>query len=238
MKQFLTNPKWLVAFAITLHDDPPKTFTQEQVAQMVADATKKLSEEFEAIKGKANLTAQEKADLEARLEAVKTERMTEQQRIAHELKKTKDTLDATVKSSTEEVSRWKSRYETSTIHRSITDAAARNDAFAPEQIVALLAGTARLVESTDEDGKPNGEYVTMVKFNDTDAKGKPVVVELTPEEVVKRMTEIPKFQNLFKGKGSGGVGGTGGQGTPKTGLKALSNDPAKYREARKQGQVE
>ena len=78
----------------------------------------------------------------------------------------------------------------------------------------------------------------MVKFQDVDSKGRPVMVELSPSEVVKRMTEISEYQNLFKGKGTGGVGGSGSQQQQKGSLAALAKDPKAYREARKAGQTE
>jgi hypothetical protein len=53
------------------------------------------------------------------------------------------------------------------------------------------------------------------------------------------MKEMEDYFNLFKGEGTGGLGGINrGAGAAKsTDLKTLAQDPAKYREARKAGKV-
>jgi hypothetical protein len=67
----------------------------------------------------------------------------------------------------------------------------------------------KLVESVDDKtGRPNGTYKVVVEFPDKDAtNGQEVMTTRTPAEAVKRMTEIPEFQNLFKRNVVSGVGG-------------------------------
>ena len=74
-------------------------------------------------------------------------------------------------------------------------------------------------------------------FNDT-KEGKPVTLELTPAEAVKRMSEMDEYLNLFKGKGSGGIGGTnrggGNKGAAMTAAQAAKTlSPAAFQEWRK-----
>ncbi len=67
----------------------------------------------------------------------------------------------------------------------------------------------RLVEDLDAEGRSTGEFIPKVKFNDTDAEGKPITLDLTAKEAVKRMKELPeRFGNLFKSNLSGGLGGS------------------------------
>ena len=66
----------------------------------------------------------------------------------------------------------------------------------------------RLVEKVDANGKGTGQFDVMVDFPDKDATtGQSVMTSKTPTEAVKRMTEIPEFQNLFRKNVVSGVGG-------------------------------
>ena len=85
-----------------------------------------------------------------------------------------------------------------------------------EQIVELLGPKTYLSPMLGDDGKPTGEFETLVKFNDVDEDGKPTVVNLTPDATLKRMRELDsRFSNLFLNPGSGGMGGNSGSGAGK-----------------------
>ena len=51
------------------------------------------------------------------------------------------------------------------------------------------------------------------------------------------MKEIPKYQNLFKGTGVGGMGSTHTPDNKKVDIKTLAGDARAYREAKSKGLV-
>jgi hypothetical protein len=130
-------------------------------------------------------------------------------------------------------------YRDSTVQRSLQDAAVKNDAFSPGQIVVLLRPMTKMLEDTDPvTQRPNGQYKVVVEMPDVDPKtGQPVLMVRTPEEAVKRMKELPdQYGNLFKsgvvsgiGSGSATGGFTSGQGG-KIDVSKLT--PEQYREIR------
>jgi len=222
-----------------------KTFSQDDVNRFLAsekrkfkDSQQKLIDELEALKTKSNLTDTERTELEERLEAQRRELMTKEELA----KKDKDKLIKEHQASTDKLTgerdTWRTRYTEATITRAITDAAVLNEAYSPEQIVFMLRPATQLVEDLDADGKPTGDFIPKVTFKDEDKDGKPVTLELTVPEAVKRMKDMEKFFNLFKGEGTGGIGSQNRGGGGKTpDLKSLAKDPAKYREARKAGKI-
>lgn len=202
----------------TITPDLPKTFTQKQVDDIVANRVKNLRAEsqkalteLQKLQQNQSLTQEERDTLAAQVEALQSQLMTKQQLAEQEAKKNQQKYESELKIQKEEAIRWRERYTSSTITQALTSAAAENEAVVPEQIVDLLKGNTRLVEATDEAGKPTGQLVPMIKLNGTDKEGKPIVLDLPVAEAVKQMKEMPKFGNLFK---SGAVGGIGGTTTP------------------------
>lgn len=221
-----------------------KTFTQEDVNQLVAaerrileTRSKNLLGELEALKTKSSLTAKEREDLETRLETTRQELMTKEELANEKLGKLQKQRDQELAALTGERDTWKTRHTQSMIQRSISDAAAAAEAFNARQLVALLAPDTHLVEDTDEDGKPTGEFSVMVKFQDVNKDGKPVKLDLPVNEAVKRLKEKSEYQNLFKGLGTGGTGSSnkgGGKGSLSI-AELAKNDPAEYARQRAAG---
>lgn len=227
-------------------DTPPvkKVFTQDEVNSILnkdkqkhQEQVKKAIGEVEALKSKAKLTQEERDELDKRLQQMNQELLTKEELAKQEKERIKRTLEGQVKQTAEERDAWKNRYTTAQIKRSITDAAVVSGAYNPSQIVALLHGNTRLVEKLGEDGQPTGEYAPKIRFDDVDKDGKPVSLDLSPEEAVKRMKEKDEYLNLFKGEGVGGIGASNQPAGKKTDARILAKDPAKYREARKGGQL-
>jgi len=221
-----------------------KTFTQEEVNKFLADEKRKtkaqadkLVTELEAMKSKASLTAQEREEIEARLESVKSEFMTKEEMLKQEKERVEKKLKTDLDSKTKEADTWKAKFTQSTITRSITDAAVAAEAFSPRQIVAQLSNNARLVEVLDGSNKPTGEFVAKVKITETDKDGKDITLDLEVGEAVKKMSDQAEFANLFKGKGTGGTGGQNRGGGKATDLKTAAQDPATYRRLRAEGKL-
>ena len=132
--------------------------------------------------------------------------------------------------------KWANLYSTETVRRELQDAAIEGEAIHAEQIVDILGPKTHLSEAVDSTGQRTGKYQTIVKFTDVNSDGEPVVLELTPSDTIKRMKEIDKYHNLFKGTARGGLGGTAGgtSSITKESFKELLNDPAKYAKWRKE----
>lgn len=197
--------------------------------------TKKALDEALAMRSKATLTAKENQEADARIEQLRTELLTKEEqgkraaekaRKAHKMEK--DSLAA-------ERDTWKNRFTESTIQRSLTDAAASNNAFSPKQIVAILGRDTQLVEVLDDDGKPTGVLEPKVRYRAQDKEGKPVTLDLTPAEAIKRMKDEEEYLNLFRGEGAGGAGLHSRPGGRKPDVAQTAKDPAAYRKARKDG---
>jgi hypothetical protein len=117
------------------------------------------------------------------------------------------------------------------------DAAVKNDAFNPDQIVTILKTNTQVVETKDDEGQPTGSFEVKTTFNTKNEKGEPVTLVLSPSEVVKKMSQTDSFLNLFKDKTASGYGG---RNTPRGALdiRELAKDPAAYRKARAEGKID
>ena len=98
-----------------------------------------------------------------------------------------------------------------------------------------------MIEDIDEKTKkPVGKYRPKVEFTDINSEtGLQFTSQLAPEDVVKRMKELPEYGNLFKSGNVAGIGATittGGLSPGGVGgvdVRRLASDPRAYRELRK-----
>ncbi len=227
--------------------DPPSDgkFTQDQVNTMMAEdrrkhkkGTQAALEELEALKARANLTAKERTDLEGRIKTLNEQLLTKEELATQATTKMQTDFENQISGLTTERDDWKIRFTDANIIRSLTDAAVINNSFNPEQVVAILRQNTQLAEELDTDGKPTGNFVPEVSFADKDKDGKPVTLKLSPADAVKRMSEMDQYLNLFKGDGTGGLGGTTRPGGKTPDIAELAKDPEKYRKARADGKID
>lgn len=183
----------------------------------------KLTKQLEELQGNVRLTAEQKEALESQIEELRTQTMTADERARHKETKLQKDFEAKLTAASDSSKQWESRYHDLRIGYEITQASSAHEVL-PNSVPfveAVLRNRTKLVPNVTEDGQPDGTFTAKVKFDDVDAKGKPIVLDLTVEETVKRMKELPdKYGNLFKGANNGGLGG--GTGAP--GKKA---NPAK-----------
>ncbi|MEE9548669.1 MAG: hypothetical protein V3V68_04875 [Nitrosomonadaceae bacterium] len=221
-----------------------KIFTQEEANTFAAkhkrtaqDAQKQLATQLQEHKKNTQLSVEEKADLEKQIEDLQKQYMTVEERSRQTAEKASKKHKQELEDTVNERNSWKTRYTQSTIQASIAQAAVANKAIAVDQIGAMLRPATKLAEKLDEHGKPTGIFEPRVDFQDMDKDEKPVMLDLTVDEAVKRMSELPQFGNLFLGNKTGGLGGSGGTNS-KTGkidlVKIAREDPARYRKLRKE----
>ena len=224
------------------NDADKPTISQTRLNAILADERKKHNEtvqrhisELEQLKRSASLTTDEKAGLEKKITELQDSMLTKDELAKKEKDKLLTDHKKQVDGLTGEKELWKGRFTDSTISRGITDAAVVGEAFSPAQVVALLKPHARLVEVADAEGKTTGDFAIKIKFTGADKDGKPVQLDLTPDEAIKQMKEMPDhYGNLFKSTMSGGLGGTGGKGGGGGRTKSPTEmTDAEYREWRK-----
>ncbi len=175
----------------------------------------------ELLANNKSLTEKERQTLQENLETIQGQLRSKEQQAAQEKKELETAYQGKLTIAERRAEIAESRWRDSTIMRSLQDAAVDNEAYNSSQVTTLLKGMTKLVESVDEKtGKPNGQFQVVVEFPDKDATtGLDVMTTKTPCEAVKRMTELPEYQNLFRKNVVSGVGGNSAIG----GLTAGSN---------------
>lgn len=225
-------------------NDPPKTFSQDEVNRILAEDKRKhqitLAKTEQTYKdllaNNTALTAKERSTLEENLVTVQGQLRTKEEQAKMEKRQLEESLNAKIAEEQNKAKGWEARYKDETVTRSLMDAASA-DAYQPSQIVTILKGMTKLVEEVDEaSGKATGKFKTVVEFPDVDAEGNPTITIRSPADTVKRMKELPEiYGNLFKSNVVSGIGANSTTGvTPgsngKVNLKNLT--PQQYRELR------
>lgn len=196
-----------------------------------------LVTQLQSLRDEAQMSTEAKDELEARIEELQTQYMGKEEIAKRDAGKAAKDHAVAIEKITSDATKWQGLYVTSTTQRALLDAAVVGEAIAPAQIVAMLGQNTHIVEVLDDAGQGSGNYKPIVKFNDTNDDGNPVILDLSPSDAIKRMKELPDmYGNLFKGDASGGLGGGAGAGGKKDlppKLSELLKDPVKYQEWRK-----
>jgi TolA-binding protein len=194
-----------------------KTLTQAQVNAILAKERENITKKFktqnqelvgqlEQLRQNTQMTEEQKTELESRIEMLQTQYLTKEEQARRDQEKAKKQYEEQLTGAQSESKQWRSRYENAEISRAISDAASEHKAVSAFQIAAILKPLTRIVETLDADGKPSGSFAPRVKFNDVDAKGNPVELDLSVSEAVKAYSEKDEFANLFQDTRNGGVG--------------------------------
>lgn len=222
--------------------DNEKKFSQNDLNRFLADDRRKHEKrvsdtvsQLEALQKAKGLSDQERGQLQTQIDELKSSLLTKEEQ-AH---KEKERLERTHKETTTKLESdrdmWKLNFTREAISNAIITASSRHKAISAEQVQAILVPNTRITEVLGDDGKPTGQFVPKVKFADKDKDGKAIELDLTIEESVKRMKELPeRFGNLFESDSTGGLGGLGGsRRVGATDSTTPPTDPARYREWRK-----
>lgn len=220
-----------------------KVFTQDEVNALLAKEKRQFQEkskqtltQLEQLQQSAALTQEEKTNLEAQIEELRQRSMSAEEIAKQQVEKTKKEYDGKLTQTQQEAQRWEGSFKNMLVANSITDASIKHNAFSPQQIIAVLRPTTKVVEKIGADGKPTGEFEARVMFHGKNEKNEPVTLDLTVEEAVKQMRDNPTdYGNLFKDMTKGGVGTVIGEGKGGTlTSQQLANlTPAQYAELRK-----
>ena len=207
-------------------EEAPKTVPVEEfeaLKKQAQEAARKHASDLEALKTKHQLSNKEREELDKQVQSLKQEYMTKEELAKEAESKLRKQADDERTNLVKEVETWKGKYHDSTINRALLDAAVANDAYNPNQVIALLRTQTNLV---DVEGKLEPRVSLTVKDK---------TLALSPTEAVAKMKEDDAFLNLFKVKGKGGHGGTGNADPTTIDVKNLT--PERYRELRKSGKL-
>lgn len=228
--------------------DPNARFNQEQVNTIVQDrlakatkkhkeSNKKMETQLQQLLASQSLTDEERANLEVQLEDLRKQFRTKEEQAKIEKKQLQEKFTTDLDKAKESADYWENQYKSSTIARALQDAAVREDAFMPEQVVIIMKQYTVLREATDESGKGLGTLIPMVDLPDHDAEtGKPIMTQRTPLDAVARLKELQP--NLFKANVVAGVGGSSATDGNTSGtdgkVDARELTPAQYAKIRKE----
>lgn len=203
-----------------------------------------LIKQLETLTKGKSLSEEEKAAAQAQIEALRTEYMTKEQLTADQYKKRENELSAQAKATAEERDSWKNVFQSKLAEVEILKAAnnPEAEAYDKDQMLEFLQPKAKVLPKVDSEGKPiPGQFVVKIPVTVTDDKGITKVLEMEPLEALKQLQEMPRYQNLFKSKIKGGLGGnnqgSGGSGSGNPTMDTVS-DPSKWKEYRKQAGYE
>lgn len=183
-----------------------------------ADRERKLSEDV-------RLSQAERDEAAARAEHLESQFKTEKELAERREKKIIEDKDKEIKKHKDEATTYKGKWANSVIKTELVTETALADEAIPGQLQKVLKPDTILVDEL-VDGKPTGEQVVRINFEDVDAEGKTITLQLSVKEALKRMKELPeRFGNYFKGVGSSGIDGGNGKGG---GSGATSLDTATY----------
>ena len=223
-----------------------KVFTQDDLNRVLAEDRRKhqtqlkeQAEKLETVLKNSQLTEQDRKVLQENLEAVKGQLRSAEAAAAKEKQELEQAFQGKLVDAEKKSQIWEVLYRESMIQRSLQDAAVKNDAWQPGQIVTLMKPMTKLVACVDPTtNRPNGQYEVQIEMLDTDPKtGQQVMMNRTPEAAVARMKELPEqFGNLFKSGVVSGIGSSSATGGLMPGqggkIDVRKLTPAQYREIR------
>lgn len=202
---------------------PPEGFTPEQQKKFndaVAAERRKQETKYrkelektestykELLANSKSLTEKERQTLQENLETIQGQLRSKEQQAAQEKKELEAAYQGKLTVAEQRAQTAEQRWRDSTIMRALQDAAVEHESYNIKTVTTILKDWTKLVENVDDKGKGTGQFDVMVDFPDRDATtGQEIKTTKTPTEAVKRMTELPEFQNLFKRNVVSGVGG-------------------------------
>jgi len=226
-----------------------KTFNQDDVNRILADdrrkhqvALKTQEEKLQEVLKSASLTEADRKALQENLVSVQGQLRSTEAAAAKEKQELEQTYQARLHETEKKATVWEAMYRESTVQRALQDAAMKNDAWQPGQIVTILKPMTKLVETLDPITKrPTGQFEVKVVMMDVNPKTNEMEpMERNPEDAVKRMKELPEqYGNLFKsgvvsgiGSGSATGGYTPGSGGKLDAAAIRKLTPTQYRDVR------
>lgn len=210
----------------------PKLFTQDELNKFLAEDRRKHQEKLDAVKKDAEKlqgTKAEKEALQQKISDMEKQFLTKEQLAQQEQEKARKKYESELENAATERDQWKNVYVNTLAENAIARAAAENKAYNPAQLSLLLKNQVKVKQKTDDNGTPVMEFDVFLPVPTTDKDGKPVTLELSVGEGVKKMREQKDFANLFLVEGTPGTGATTINNSPVPVTGGPPSDPAAYR---------
>lgn len=213
-----------------------KVFTQDDLNRIVKERLDREQEKhrekqnelltrMESLEKTAQLTDDERAALQQRIEEFRSENLSLEEKANREIKRLQEELDTTQKNLSSEIDKWQRQYFDFRIDNELMDAALTNDARTPAQLVSLLKPQTAVKEVVDDKGRSTGRFEVRTTITDYKEDGTPFQVERKPHEAVARLAEMPEiWGNQFNSKVSAGLDRMSDQSAPATTGSALVLD--------------
>jgi hypothetical protein len=193
-----------------------------------AEKNQQLITQLEAQKQRSDTSESEKAAIETRIEQLRGEYATKEEQAKKTMEQQVKVANERAIKSEADAKDWRGRFEAKMIDVDLIGAAVEARAYNPNTVKAILQPVTRITEELDEEGKPTGQYTTRVKMNQKSKEGKVQVLEMTPAEAVKFLSEQEEHGNLFISGAAGGLGGHNlGGGRGGSGGGKGENEPPK-----------
>ncbi len=215
-----------------------RTYSEEEFQKAIKaerdradENARKAIKELEDQKKLATTTAEQRVELQKKIDDLSQQFQTKEELNRTEKEKLKNTYEAKVKELEKDKETWQTRFMSSLMEREITDAAIAEKAHDPKIFVTMLRGNTEVVENVVE-GVSKG-FKTVIKLDSKDATGKQIELTLDPVQAIKHLKDKPEeFGYLFKGTSSPGLGGSGSKTLKQTDYAKLT--PEEYRKHREQ----
>jgi hypothetical protein len=192
-----------------------KVFTQDEVNKLMEDHRKNLQNQnkelitqLEELRNNNNLTAQEKENLQARIDTLSQQHLTKDQQNQEAYAKLQKKYESDTKNLKEAEATWKTRFEGVMVDNAIALGANQHNARSAKQLQMMFKNQAKVVEVVGDDGKPTGVWEARMPVEVTDPKTKQkATVELAVQDAIGKLREIDEFANLFNTDVKSGFGG-------------------------------
>jgi len=223
-------------------ESPDKTYTEADLAAIVEKRTEEVRrkqkatlKKFEEMQTSIKMTNEQKETMEAELEEFRKQTLTAEEYAKREQKKLEEQYTSQLTEAQSEAQSWQHRHNSLQVNYEISNAAQKHGVLpeAIEALEAVLSGKTKIVPVEGDEGTQS--LHAIVDFVDVTADGKPLPVELSVEETVKRMKEnTSKYGYMFAGA-SGGLGGnSGAPGAGKRKVDFSKMTTAEYQKLRKE----
>lgn len=197
--------------------DPSKKFTDNDMKNMRVKheaELKKATDRERQLQNDQRLTQEERDEAKKRADELETKWMTDKQLADQQLARASKDAKEKEETLTKERDTYKLSYHGLLIENELGTEAALAEELIPGQLKKILKPDAILVDELIVEGdKTTKKQVVRINFEDIDKDNKPIKLQLSVKDALKRMKELPeRFGNFFKGIGTGGVGSGNGKG--------------------------
>jgi hypothetical protein len=164
--------------------------------------SRELQLKLEEVSQRAELTAEERQNLEAF--QARFQSAEERASKAEALSKKREAEYV------ERLAASDKRYRDYRTTAELATAASDGGAYSTEQLLAVLGPKATIIDVVNKDGKPSGETKVVVTLRAKDELGAEVDTQMTPKDAVAHLKTQEAYFNLFKSNVAGGAGSYNG----------------------------